>query len=78
MLDKVEIGEIYVNKKNVKMYQVESIGFHTELEEITVHYKPLYDSPYTDYYRPLEGPKGFKVKFKGLEDELEDTYNAQF
>ena len=65
MLDQVVIGEVYRNKKNKQFYRVESIGLHTELKEITVHYKPLYKSEYDDYYRPLNDPdKGFKVKFE--------------
>lgn len=64
MLEKVYIRKIYRNKKNKQKYLVMGIGFHTELEEITVHYIPLYDSEYSDYYRPLEGPTGFKVKFE--------------
>jgi hypothetical protein len=53
MLEHVEIGKVYRNKKNLQRYVVESIGFHTEQEEITVHYRPLYDAQYTDFYRPM-------------------------
>lgn len=61
-LEKVEVGQMYTNKKNKRDYFVVSIGLHTELEEVTVHYKPMYKgSPYTDFYRPLWL---FKEKFE--------------
>jgi DUF1680 family protein len=63
VLDKVQINMTYRNIKNKQLYMVTGIGFHTENEEITVRYKPLYPSEYAEYYRPLEGPKGFKQKF---------------
>lgn len=59
----IVIGRVYQNIKNKQKYVVADIGFHTELEEITVHYKPLYDAPFKDYYRPVNGPNGFKNKF---------------
>lgn len=62
MLEKVEVGQMYTNKKNKRSYFVVSIGFHTELEELTVHYKPMYKGAhYTDFYRPLSL---FKEKFE--------------
>lgn len=64
VIKEVEIGKIYRNKKNKLLYRVDGYGFHTELEEITVRYIPLYESEYDEYYRPLEGPKGFIEKFE--------------
>jgi hypothetical protein len=61
---------IYVNKKNQKRYIVLGIGFHTELEELTVRYSPLYECEYTEFYRPLEGESGFKHKFKEYKYEF--------
>lgn len=58
------VGKVYRNKKNQQLYIVDTIGFHTELEELTVGYKPLYESGYKNYYRPLEGSTGFKNKFE--------------
>jgi hypothetical protein len=63
-MDKVDIYKIYINKKNKQRYIVAGIGFHTELEELTVRYLPLYDCEYTEFYRPLEGENGFKNKFE--------------
>lgn len=63
MISEAVIGRVYRNKKNGQLYIVDTIGLHTELEELTVGYKPLYEAGYKNYYRPLEGKDGFKNKF---------------
>jgi hypothetical protein len=63
-------GKIYRNKKNQQLYRVVSRGFHTELEELTIGYTPLYPyAPYDTYYRPALGEVGFLAKFERVSDQ---------
>ena len=64
MLKTVHINTIYINKKNKKRYIVLGIGLHTELNELTVRYVPLYSAGYSEFYRPLDGEVGFRNKFE--------------
>ena len=75
-LKHVKVGKIYRNSKNELLYRVLAVGFHTENEEITVRYSPLYDGAgYSEYYRPLYGSSGFLTKFE-LPVELHNRETA--
>jgi hypothetical protein len=65
VLKNVLIGKTYRNIKNQLLYRVDGIGLHTELGTLHVRYTPLYESDYSEYYRPLNDSQiGFKVKFE--------------
>jgi hypothetical protein len=64
MLESVQIGKIYRNKKNQQLYKVMAIGRHSETLELMVYYVALYlTEDWSDTFRPLEL---FKEKFEEL------------
>lgn len=48
----VEPG-IYLHSKSQKKYEVIGTALHTESSELIVVYKPLYDSEYEYFARPI-------------------------
>lgn len=44
----------YCHNKSGKLYEVVGRALHTETDEMLVIYKPLYESEYEIYARPLE------------------------
>lgn len=62
MLEKVEVGEYYRNKKNQSVYQVLGFIIHSETLEKMVRYIAIKDLA-KEWARPLEL---FKEKFEEL------------
>ena len=71
MLDKVEVGKIYRNIKNNKLYKVVFIGNYTEKPmgmELMVGYVALYPTDIKNFVRPysLFLEKFKKARVRGL------------